>query len=84
MNWDVIEVKAVGPLALKVEFADGTKGRVVFKQSHLTGVFAALKDPAIFEQAHIVDGAVTGPGHVDLAPYAMHRGIRSQGEWILR
>ena len=59
MNWDVIEVKAVGPLVLKVEFADGTKGRVVFKQSHLTGVFAALKDPAIFEQAHIVDGAVT-------------------------
>ena len=84
MNWDVIEVKAVGPLVLKVEFADGTKGRVVFKQSHLTGVFAALNDPAIFEQAHIVDGAVTWPGHVDLAPDAMHRGIRSHREWILR
>ena len=84
MNWDVIEVKAVGPLVLIVEFADGTTGRVVFKQSHLTGVFAALNDPAIFEQAHIVDGAVTWPGHVDLAPDAMHRGIRSQGEWVLR
>lgn len=84
MNWDVIEVEPAGPLALKVQFADGTRGRVVFEQSHLTGVFAALKDPAVFKKAHIVGGAVTWPGNVDLAPDAMHQAILAQGEWILR
>jgi Protein of unknown function (DUF2442) len=84
MEWDVIDVKPVAPLALKVQFADGTEGWVQFKPSHLTGVFAALKDPLIFQQAHIEDGAVAWPGHLDLAPDAMYQAIKTTGEWILR
>ena len=45
MESDVITVKPVASLALEVEFADGTVGQVRFEPSHLTGVFAALKDP---------------------------------------
>lgn len=84
MNWDVIDVKAAGPLALKVQFADGTVGRVRFESSHLTGGFAVLKDPIVFQQAHIEGGAVTWPGDIDLAPDAMYQAIKSQGEWVLR
>lgn len=84
MKWDVIDVEPIGPLALRVSFADGTKGRVVFEPTHLTGVFAALKDPAVFKKAHIVGGAVTWPGDLDLAPDAMHQAIASSGEWVLR
>ena len=84
MEWDVIEVKAVAPLALSVQFADGTVGKVQFETSHLTGVFAALKDPDIFQQARIDGGAVTWPGDLDLAPDAMYQAIKSQGEWVLR
>jgi hypothetical protein len=50
----------------------------------LTGVFAALKDPIVFEQVRVDDGAVTWPGNLDLAPDAMYQAIKSQGEWILR
>ncbi len=84
MKWDVIEVKAVAPLALGVQFADGTEGKVQFEASHLTGVFAALKDPIVFQQAHVDGGAVTWPGDLDLAPDAMYQAIKSQGEWVLR
>ena len=84
MEWDVVNVKAVSPLALSVEFADGTVGRVQFEKSHLTGVFAALKAPIVFEQVRVDDGAVTWPGNLDLAPDAMYQAIKSQGEWILR
>ncbi|MDO8651684.1 MAG: DUF2442 domain-containing protein [Undibacterium sp.] len=84
MEWDVIDVKPVAPLALKVQFADGTEGKVQFEPSHLTGVFEALKDPIIFQQAHIEDGAVVWPGNLDLAPDAMYQAIKTTGEWVLR
>ena len=84
MEWDVVDVKAIAPLALLVQFADGTVGKVQFEQSHLTGVFSALRDPIIFQQAHVSDGAVAWPGDLDLAPDAMYMAIKSQGEWLLR
>lgn len=84
MKWDVIEVKPVAPLALQVRFADGTEGKVQFETSHLTGVFSALKDPNVFVQAHIEDGAVVWPGNLDLAPDAMYDSIKSNGIWMLR
>ena len=84
MQWDVIEVKHVAPLALSVQFADGTVGIVQFEQSHLTGVFASLKDPQFFQQVHIENGAVAWPGNIDLAPDAMYSAIKSSGEWVLR
>lgn len=68
----------------QVRFADDTAGRVRFEASHLTGFFEALKDPAVFAQARIDSGAVTGPGDLDLAPDAMHAEIKSNGEWFLR
>ena len=84
MKWDVIEVKAVAPLALQVRFADGTEGKVQFETTHLTGVFSVLKDPKLFQQAHIEDGAVAWPGKSDLAPDAMYDSIKSNGIWLLR
>ena len=84
MEWDVVEVQAVSPLTLQVRFADGTAGRVRFEASHLTGVFEALKDPAVFEQARVEAGAMTWPGDLDLAPDAMYAEVKSRGEWVLR
>ncbi len=84
VNWDVVEVKPIAPLALQVTFADGTAGQVRFEPSHLTGVFEALKSPGVFAQAHIDNGAVAWPGNLDLAPDAMYEQIRLNGEWVLR
>ncbi|MBV5292649.1 MAG: DUF2442 domain-containing protein [Curvibacter lanceolatus] len=84
MEWDVVDVKPIAPLALRVQFADGTVGKVQFEPSHLTGVFSTLRDPIIFQQAYISDGAVAWPGDLDLAPDAMYTAIKAQGEWVLR
>ncbi len=84
MYCEVTQLKTTGPLALHVQFADGTAGHVRFEPTHLTGVFAALKDPELFAQAQIEAGAVTWPGDLDLAPDAMYQAIRLQGEWVLR
>lgn len=83
MEWDVVDVKPIAPLALRVQFADGTVGKVQFEPSHLTGVFSTLRDPIIFQQAYISDGAVAWPGDLDLAPDAMYTAIKAQGEWVL-
>ena len=84
MDYDVVDVQPVMPMALQVRFADGTAGQVRFEPSHLTGVFEALKDPIVFAQARIEAGAVTWPGNLDLAPDAMYAEIKSHGEWVLR
>jgi hypothetical protein len=84
MEWNVVSVEPISPLALAVCFADGTEGKVRFEPSHLTGVFEALKDPAIFRQVRVELGAVTWPGDIDLAPDAMYREIKRTGEWVLQ
>lgn len=81
--WDVVEVEVTGDLALWVRFADGLTGQVRFQPSHLTGVFAALKERAFFVQVFVDHGAVAWPGDIDLAPDAMYQAIKSQGEWVL-
>lgn len=84
MNWDVVEVKVEAPLSLHVRFYDGTRGKVRFEPSYLTGVFKALQDQQVFEQVHIDGGAVAWPGELDLATDAMYSVIKRQGEMVLR
>ncbi len=83
MHYDVIDVKPVGHLRLAVCLADGLSGEVVFKESHLYGVFEALKDPKLFEEVHCRNGFVEWPGDLDIAPDAMYDEIKAQGSWIL-
>jgi len=46
------------------------------------GVFEALREQAVFSQAHVLLGAVTWPGELDLAPDAMYDSIKAHGEWV--
>jgi len=71
---------------LHVQFVDGTEGDVdvsglIFHER--AGVFVALRDPAVFAQAHVHYGAVTWPGELDLAPDAMYDEIRANGHWVI-
>ena len=84
MNWNVVSVEPQAPLKLAVRFADGTEGTVRFEPGHLTGVFAALRDPEVFRRVRVDCGTVTWPGDLDLAPDAMYRAIKTTGEWRLR
>lgn len=83
MEPDVIQVQALAPLSLQVHFADGTQGIVRFNKSHLTGVFQTLLDPDFFKLVHIQHGVVTWPGELDLAPDAMYKAIKAEGQWVL-
>lgn len=82
--WEVVDVDVLTGHRLKVRFVDGTEGevdlsRMVFGED--AGVFAALRDPAVFAQVRIDDGAVTWPGELDLAPDAMYGEIKANGPW---
>ena len=82
--WRIAEVTPLPKYKLKVRFVDGTTGDVELAgliQAKNAGVFAALRDPAIFAQAHVHLGAVTWPGDIDLAPDAMYRAICEFGVW---
>lgn len=83
MDWYVTEVKPQGEHLLWVRFRDGLEGTVKFLPSAFRGVFAHLHELALFEQVAAIDGVVTWPGELDLAPDAMHDEIRRNGQWVL-
>ncbi|MQA21845.1 DUF2442 domain-containing protein [Rugamonas rivuli] len=83
MEWDVVDVKPQSEHTLWVRFQDGVEGVVRFNSSAFRGVFAHLLDQALFEQVAVVNGVVTWPGDLDLAPDAMHAEIQRNGCWIL-
>ncbi|MGZ3305844.1 MAG: DUF2442 domain-containing protein [Asticcacaulis sp.] len=83
MYYDIAEVHPGQDYSLDVRFADGLRGTVRFLPSFFRGVFARLQDARQFAQVEVVDGVVTWPGELDLAPDAMHRAIKAAGEWVL-
>lgn len=83
MEWDVIDVKIAGDFALVVRFQDGLEGAVKFLPSFFRGVFTHLANPPEFQKVQVVDGVVTWPGELDLAPDAMYAEIKRSGEWLL-
>jgi len=76
MNWDVVEVSPAGNRTLAVKFADGLTGTIRLDPSYCTGVFSALLDDKLLEQATVQYGAVTWPNGLDLAPDTMYKEIR--------
>ena len=83
MEWDVTEVKVVSDFALAVRFQDGLEGVVKFLPSFFRGVFTHLANPLEFQKVQIVDGVVTWPGELALAPDAMYAEIKRKGAWLL-
>ena len=79
MKYDVIDVRPVGHLRLKVTFEDGLSGEIIFRDTHLEGVFESLKNPQLFSQVHCAHGFVEWPGEIDLAPDAMYEAVKNSG-----
>ena len=83
MHYDVVQVQPMEHLRLAVWFKDGLRGEVELRESHLYGVFEALKDPAFFRQVRCEQGFVEWPGEIDLAPDTMYDAIQTSGRWVL-
>jgi Protein of unknown function (DUF2442) len=84
--WRVTHIEVLSGFRLHVDFNDGVHGTVDlagFVKSTSAGVFAALRDEALFRQAHVKLGAVAWPGQLDLAPDEMHRQMKTHGTWIV-
>lgn len=82
--WRVRDVTALPDYRLSVRFVDGLTGTVDLSAliaSPEAGVFARLRDRALFDQVFVDLGAVAWPGELDLAPDAMHAAIKERGEW---
>ena len=78
MEWNVAEVTVTGDFALSVRFQDGLKGAVKFLPSFYRGVFTHLAILSEFRKVQVVDGVVTWPGEMDLAPDAMYAEIKRE------
>ncbi len=81
--WRVNEVKIVDDHTVRVRFNDGVEGMVRFGPRFFRGVFTHLAEPSEFRRVSVVNGAVTWPGELDVAPDAMHREIKERGEWLV-
>jgi hypothetical protein len=78
----VASVRVLSAYRLAVSFVDGTRGEAELGPLILSegaGVFEQLRDPEVFAQAFVDDGAVAWPNGLDLAPDAMYDVIRDGG-----
>lgn len=78
--WRVSEVRVIEDRAVWVRFADGLEGIVRLSPDFFQGVFSHLIAPDKFREITVVDGAVTWPGGLDIAPDAMYEDVRYQAE----
>ncbi|WP_205744406.1 DUF2442 domain-containing protein [Dyella sp. M7H15-1] len=84
--WRVVAVAAMPGYRVDVRFHDGTCGvldMAALVESESAGVFASLRDQAVFDAVHIEFGAVAWPGEIDLAPDALHAVIKARGGCVL-
>ncbi|HLY54842.1 MAG TPA: DUF2442 domain-containing protein [Stellaceae bacterium] len=82
MPWRIAAVEPLPAFRFRVRFIDGTEGEAdmaALVHSETAGVFATLADPALFAQVSVVNGAVTWPGEIDLAPDALYAALRDGG-----
>ena len=72
---DVVDVKPLAGYRLHVRFEDGAEGEVdVAGLVEFSGVFAALRDRAVFDRARVDPelGTVVWPGGGDLDPDVLY------------
>lgn len=83
MHYDIVDFRFRSGFCLELTFKDGLKGAFDLtprlEQGRVGGVFDALTDPKIFKQAKIVDGVLTWPGEIDVAPDALWQDIKRDG-----
>ena len=86
-DWRVADVKALPGYKLRVRFNDAIEGEVDMSQliqAPHAGVFAALRDEALFRKVHVALGAVTWPGGLRPCPGRNFvQAIRERDEWIV-
>ena len=75
---DITGVQVVSDQRLRLTFADGVVGDVVFDPTQWTGVLTPLADPDFFKQVYVDPESRTlaWPGELDLAPEPLYAEAR--------
>ena len=84
MYWDIKKAIYKNRLNIEVEFVDGLKGEVIFKEDNLRGVFEPLKNDNEFKKFFIGNGnTLVWDCGVDVAPDRLHHDIKVNGICII-
>lgn len=65
---DVTECEPLPGYRLQVKCSDGASGVFDMSGYIVRGMFRPLRDVSLFNRVHIVSGAPTWPGGIDIAP----------------
>lgn len=76
-------MRIIEDFTIWVRFVDGLEGIVRFQAGFFRGIFSHLVGPEEFRQVSVVNGAVTWPGELDLAPDTMYEEIKQRGECLI-
>ncbi|MBI4996891.1 MAG: DUF2442 domain-containing protein [Rhodocyclales bacterium] len=82
--WRVKAISVLPDYRLAVTFNDDTSGIADLSSVMKTkdaGIYSALADPAVFEQATLSLGVITWPNGADLDPAWMYERLREEKTW---
>ncbi len=84
--WRVSAFSVLSGYRLAITFVDGSRGIVDMSRlvnSNDAGIFSALANPSVFDQARLELGVITWPNGADLDPDWLHDEILKHGEWLI-
>lgn len=82
MLTEIEEFRLADGHRIEVRFEDGIRGAVDLSELVGLGVFAPLRDPALFAQVTLDEfAALCWPNGADLAPDAVHEALLRDGHW---
>lgn len=84
--WRISAVNVLPGYRLSITCNDGTSGIVdmsALVNSPDAGIYAELKDQALFQQVNIELGALTWPNGADLDPSWVHEEIVKNKTWLV-
>jgi hypothetical protein len=82
--WRVKAISVLPDYRLAITFNDGNSGIVDLSsvtKAKDAGIYFALADPAVFEQATLSLGVITWPNGADLDPAWMYEQLREKKTW---
>jgi hypothetical protein len=80
----VVDARYLGAHSAWLRFDDGLQGTVDFDAALIAPALHRLRDPSLFAQFRVHEGALSWPGDLDIAPERLYELVSAQNGFVMQ